>query len=88
MRTMPEDEQVALLIKMFNLAPVLRSAQAIDVTGDTHTDFYNRQSPKHELYDETYPEPIGGRRSGRSPRRYWTIEILRWRIRQATSASR
>lgn len=83
MRAMSEDDQIAMQIRMFNLDPVLRSPKVISVTGDTHTDFYYRQDPTHELFDHTYPEPIGGRRSGKASRRYWTIEILRWRIREA-----
>lgn len=85
---LPEDEQIALLIKLFDLDPVLKTAKVIAVTGDTRTDFYARQDPKEALFDPTYPEPIGGRRSGRSPRSYWTVDILRWRIRRASTGSR
>jgi hypothetical protein len=85
---LPEDEQIALLIKLFDLAPVLKTSKAIAVTGDTRTDFYGRQDPKDTLFDPTYPEPIGGRRSVRAPRSYWTVDILRWRIRRANSGSR
>ena len=85
---LPEAEQVELLIKLFNLGPILKTAKAIDVTGDTHTDFYARQDPKHPLFDPTYPEPIGGRRSGRASRQYWTVEILSWRVRRAASGLR
>ena len=83
-----EEEQIALLIKLFDLDPVLKTPKAIAVTGDTRTDFYARQDPKGPLFDPTYPEPIGGRRSGRASRSYWTVDILRWRIRRATSGSR
>lgn len=85
---LPEDEQIALLIKLFDLNPVLKTAKAIAVTGDTRTDFYARQDPRDVLFDPTYPEPIGGRRSGRASRSYWTVDILRWRIRRANSGSR
>ena len=83
-----EDEQIAQLIKLFDLDPVLRTTEVIAVTGDTRTDFYARQDPTNALFDPAYPEPIGGRRSGRASRRYWTVDILRWRIHQATSGSR
>lgn len=83
-----EEEQIAELIKLFDLDPVLRTSKAISVTGDTRTDFYARQDPADTLFDPTYPKPIGGRRSDRATRRYWTIEILRWRIRQANSGKR
>ncbi len=85
---MPEEEQVALLIKLFDLGPVMRTPEVIETTGDTHTDFYGRQDPNDDLFDPTYPEPIGGRRSSRASRRYWTIDILRWRIRLAQSGNR
>ena len=78
-----EEEQVAQLIKLFNLSPVLRTPEVISVTGDTRTDFYGRQDPTNTIFDPTYPQPMGGRRSGRASRRYWTVEILCWRIRQA-----
>lgn len=82
--TLPEDEQIAQLIKMFDLPPVMRTPKVIWTNGDTRTGFYERQDPTHPLFDPTFPEPIGGRRSGRASRHYWTIDILRWRIRQAT----
>ena len=82
-RRKSEDEQLAQLIKLFDLAPVLLTPKVISVTGDTKTDFYERQDPTSALFDPTYPKPIGGRRSARATRRYWTEEILRWRIRQA-----
>lgn len=84
----PEEEQIAQLIRLFDLDPVLRTPQVIAVTGDTRTDFFARTSPTNKLFDPTYPTPIGGRRSGRASRRYWTVDILRWRIRQANSGSR
>ncbi|WP_449426869.1 hypothetical protein [Rhodanobacter umsongensis] len=83
-----EEEQIAQLIRLFELDPVLRTVKVISVTGDTRTDFYARQDPTNLIFDPTYPEPIGGRRSGRASRRYWTVEILRWRIRQANSGRR
>jgi len=85
---LPEAEQVELLIKLFNLGPILKTPKAIEVTGDTRTDFYARQDPTDQLYDPTYPEPIGGRRSNRATRRYWTVEILSWCVRRATSGLR
>ena len=83
-----EEEQIAQLVKLFDLDPVLRTAKVISVTGDTRTDFYARQDRTNTLFDPTYPEPIGGRRSRRGTRRYWTVEILRWRIRLANSDRR
>lgn len=83
-----EEEQIAQLIKLFDLDPVLRTPEVISVTGDTRTDFFARTSPTNKLFDPTYPEEIGGRRSGKASRRYWTIDILRWRIRQANSDRR
>jgi hypothetical protein len=80
-----EEEQIAQLIKWFDLEPVLRTPKVISVTGDTRTDFYARQCPTNTLFDPMYPKPIGGRRSGKATRRYWTVEILRWRIRLANS---
>lgn len=80
-----EEEQIAQLIKWFDLDPVLRTPKVISVTGDTRTDFYARQDPTDTLFDPMYPKPIGGRRSGKATRRYWTVEILRWRIRLANS---
>jgi hypothetical protein len=85
---LPEAEQVELLIKLFNLGPILKTPKAIEVTGDTRTDFYARQDPKDALFDPTYPLPIGGRRSDRATRQYWTVEILSWRVRRATSGLR
>ncbi|MCX7515208.1 hypothetical protein ACFWZ3_05505 [Frateuria sp. GZRR35] len=78
-----EEEQISQLIRLFALDPVLRTSEVIAVTGDTRTDFYGRQDPNDKLFDPSYPEPIGGRRSRKASRRYWTIDILRWRIRQA-----
>jgi hypothetical protein len=86
--TLPEEEQIALLIKLFDLDPILRTPKVIAVTGDTRTDFFARTSPSNKLFDPTYPTQIGGRRPGRASRRYWTVDILRWRIRQANSDSR
>ncbi|WP_162405407.1 hypothetical protein [Pseudoxanthomonas jiangsuensis] len=87
-RSQPEEEQIKQTIKLFDLPPVLKTAKVIEVTGDTRTNFYARQDPKDALFDPTYPEPIGGRRSGRTPRSYWTVDILRWRIRQASLGNR
>ena len=84
----PEEEQIAQLIALFDLGPVLRTSEVIWVTGDTRTDFYARQAPTNRIFDPAYPEPIGGRRSTRASRRYWTVDILRWRIRQANSVRR
>lgn len=83
-----EEEQIAQLIKLFDLDPVSNSRKVISVTGDTHTDFYARQDPRDAMFDPMYPKPIGGRRSTRASRRYWTVDILRWRIRQAYLGTR
>lgn len=83
-----EEEQIAQLIKLFDLGPVLRTREVISITGDTHTDFYARQDPSNAIFDPTYPEPIGGRRSSKASRRYWTVAILQWRIREANSGRR
>lgn len=83
-----EEEQIEQLIKLFDLAPILRTPDAIKVSGDTRTDFYGRQDPNNPLFDPSYPEPIGGRRSGRASRSYWTVDILRWRIRLASFGKR
>ncbi len=85
---LPEDEQIAILIKTFNLPPVVNTQTAIWVTGDTRTDFYARQSVTDAKFDKNYPQPIGGRRSERASRRYWTIDLLRWLVRLAVSGSR
>lgn len=83
-----EEEQIVQLIRLFDLEPVSRTPKAISITGDTRTSFYDRQNPTHPLFDPTYPSPIGGRRSERAPRRYWTVEILQWCIRSANSDRR
>lgn len=83
-----EEEQIEQLIKLFGLTPILRAPEAIKVSGDTRTDFYARQDPNSPLFDPSYPEPIGGRRSGRASRSYWTVDILRWRIQLANSGKR
>lgn len=83
-----EDDQIAQLIKLFDLDPVLRTPQVIAVTGDTRTDYFARTSPTNKLFDPTYPSEINRRRSCRASRRYWTVDILRWRIRQAQADSR
>ena len=83
-----EEEQIAKLIKLFELEPVMKTAKVIAVTGDTRSDFYSRQDPKDALFDPTYPEPIGGRRSGRASRRYWTVDVVQWRLRLATTGRR
>ena len=85
---LPEDEQISILIKTFNLPPVVPTPTAIWVTGDTRTDFYARQNINDPKFDPTYPQPIGGRRSDRASRRYWTIDLLRWLVRLAVSGSR
>lgn len=85
---LPEEEHIAQLIKFFDLDPVSTTPEVLRITGDTRTDFFARTSPINELFDPTYPKPIGGRRAGRATRRYWTIDILRWRIRQTKLESR
>lgn len=83
-----EELQIEQLIRFFNLEPVLKTPKVISVTGDTRSDYYARTSPNSALFDPTYPPPIGGRRSSRASRLYWTVDILRWRIRQAKLESR
>lgn len=83
-----EEEQIAQLIKLFSLPPVLSKSKAIWATGDNPTAFYARQDPKSPDFDPSYPEQIGGRRSGKAPRNYWTVDILRWKVRNASRTSR
>ena len=85
---LPEDEQIAVLIKLFELPPVVNSQKAMWITGDPNTDFDARQNINDPEFDRNYPQPIGGRRSKRASRRYWTIELLQWRVRLAVSGCR
>ena len=87
-RDLPEEEHIAKLIKLFGLEPVSRKPKVISISADTETGFYDRQDPNHSEFDPSYPEPIGGRRSKKSSRCYWTVEILSWRIRQAKTGIR
>jgi hypothetical protein len=83
----PEEEQIAQIIKLFSLPPVLSKSKAIWATGDNPTAFYGKQDPKSPDFDPLYPAPIGGRRSGKAPRNYWTVDILRWKVRNASRTS-
>lgn len=83
-----EDEQIAQIIKLFDLDPVSKTADVLRITGDSRTRYFDRTSPNSEGFDPTYPNPIEPRSLSRAARRYWTIDILRWRIRQTTLASR
>jgi len=83
-----EEEQIAQLIKFFNLAPVLDKSETLWVTGDTKHDFYAQQNESNVDFDPSYPREIGGRRSQRASRRYWTLDILRWMVRRASRANK
>ncbi|WP_458068248.1 hypothetical protein [Rhodanobacter sp. BL-MT-08] len=83
-----EEEQIAQLIKLFNLPPVLDKSEVLWVTRDTKHDFYAWQDESNAAFDPSYPKEIGGRRSQRAPRRYWTVEILRWMVRRASRANK
>lgn len=83
-----EEEQIAQLIKLFNLPPVLNKAKVLWVTGETKHDFYAKQDESSGDFDPSYPQEIGGRRSQRSPRRYWTLDVLHWLIRRANQANK
>ena len=79
---LPEDEQIAQLIKFHGLRPIANTELGIWITGLTRTDWYQIR------YTDGFPPPIGGRRSDRSPELRWTIDLLRWRIRLAASGKR
>ena len=83
-----EDEQIAMLIKLFELPPVVGTSKAIWIIGETRTDYYSLQNIHDAKFDAKFPLPIGGRRSQRSSRRFWTIDLLRWRIQLANSGNR
>lgn len=82
-----EEEQIAQIIKLYNLPPVLCKSKVLWVTGDTKHDFYALQDENSGDFDPSYPEQIGGRRSSRAPRRYWTVDIVRWMVRRASRTS-
>ncbi|KAA0068500.1 hypothetical protein [Rhodanobacter sp. T12-5] len=83
-----EEEQIDQLIKLYNLPPVLGKSKVLWVTGDTKHDFYAWQDESNADFDPAYPKEIGGRRSQRAPRRYWTVDVLRWMVRRASRANR
>jgi len=83
-----EEDQIAQLIKFFNLPPVLDKSKILWVTGDTKHDFYAQQDESNGDFDPFYPKEIGGRRSQRAPRRYWTVDILRWLVRRASRGNK
>lgn len=79
--SMTEDFMIAYLVKIFELQPVICTNEAIKLIGDKRTTFYERQNPRSEYFDKSYPEPINKERSRNETRLYWTIDVLRWRIR-------
>lgn len=79
---LPEDEQISQLIKFHDLPPVANTELGIWLTGLTRTDWYEIRRTT------SFPPPIGGRRSDRSPELRWTVDLLRWRIRLAASGKR
>lgn len=77
-----EEEQIAHIIKLHQLPPVADTELGIWITGLTRTDWYEvRNTPG-------FPPPIGGRRSNRSPEKRWTVDLVRWRVRLASSGKR
>ncbi len=88
LRDKSEDEQIATLVKLHQLPPISDTATGIWITGISRTDWFGLQNPNDQIFDKDFPPPIGGRRSDRAPRKYWTVDLLRWRIRLAASGHR
>lgn len=88
LHSLPEDLQIATLIRQHALPLVCGPKLGCSIIGKSRTDWYALQNPKDATFDPTFPPAIGGRRSERASRQYWVVDLLRWRIRLAAAGKR
>lgn len=88
LRSLPEDEQIEILIRQHKLPVICGPRVGCLIIGKSRTTWYALQNPNDPSFDPTFPSPIGGRRSERASRQYWVVDLLRWRIRLAAAGKR
>lgn len=61
-----------------SLHRAIRAKEAMQMTGDKRSHFYDRLNTKSSSHDPTFPRPFRLGCSARSPTVFWAHEIVSW----------